>query len=167
MCDQRVGGHAQLYRRKKFQAAITRVRFDGSGIVSKVRIDPPSAAAATTAVEYARCHSRFRGVSWIIYIIHDVLRRPDGPLNRYGPQTDAEHPDWFHAFLTDRATRKPWPHAMQAYGQDFDAIAGAVGGGRERIASLTPLEITKESMRQAFAAYADIHAAASIRRCWR
>jgi len=55
---------------------------------------------------------------------------------------------------------------MQAYRQDFDAIAANVAGERERIASLTPQEITKKSMRQAFATYADTHEAASIRRCW-
>jgi|SRR5271166_458251 len=38
-------------------------------------------------------------------------------------RTDAERPDWFRAFLTDRATRKPSPHTLQAYRQDFDAIA--------------------------------------------
>ena len=83
-----------------------------------------------------------------------------------GTPTDAERPDWFHAFLTDRATREPSPHTLQAYRQDFDAIAVDVAGGRVRIASLSASDITKESMRQAFAAYADSHEAASIRRCW-
>jgi site-specific recombinase XerC len=92
-----------------------------------------------------------------------ATRRPAQPV---GTPTDAERPDWFRAFLTDRATRKPSPHTLQAYRQDFDAIAADVAGGRERIASLSASDITKESMRQAFAAYADSHEAASIRRCW-
>jgi integrase/recombinase XerC len=82
------------------------------------------------------------------------------------PLTDAERPDWFRAFLTDRATRKPSAHTLQAYRQDFDAIAADVAGGRDRISSLTPPHITKDSMRQAFATYAETHEAASIRRCW-
>jgi len=92
-----------------------------------------------------------------------ATRRPAQPV---GTPTDAERPDWFRAFLTDRATRKPSPHTLQAYRQDFDAIAADVAGGRECIASLSASDITKESMRQAFAAYADSHEAASIRRCW-
>jgi integrase/recombinase XerC len=83
-----------------------------------------------------------------------------------GASHDAERPDWFHGFLTDRATRKPSLHTLQAYRQDIDAIAGLVAGGRENIASLTPRYITKDSMRQAFATYATSHEAASIRRCW-
>jgi site-specific recombinase XerD len=82
------------------------------------------------------------------------------------PTTDAQRPNWFCAFLTDRATRKPSPHTLQAYRQDFDAIAATIAGGRDRIASLAASDITKESMRRAFAAYADTHEAASIRRCW-
>ncbi len=81
-------------------------------------------------------------------------------------RTDAERPDWFCAFLTDRATRKPSPHTLQAYRQDFDAIATLVADDPQQIAALTPLSITKDSMRQAFAAYAESHEAASIRRCW-
>ncbi|BBC69131.1 hypothetical protein MML61_27425 (plasmid) [Mycobacterium marinum] len=80
--------------------------------------------------------------------------------------TDAECPDWFRDFLTDRATRKPSPHTLQAYRQDFDAIAALVTGDTQRIAAFTPLNITKDSLRQAFAAYAQTHEAASIRRCW-
>jgi integrase/recombinase XerC len=81
-------------------------------------------------------------------------------------RTDAERPDWFRAFLTDRATRKPSPHTMQAYRQDFDAIAALVADDPQQIAALTPPNITKDSMRQAFAAYAESHEASSIRRCW-
>ena len=73
------------------------------------------------------------------------------------PLTDAERPDRFRAFLTDRATRKPSRHTLQAYRQDFDAIAALVASGRENIASLTPLDLTKDSMRQAFATFATSH----------
>ena len=67
-------------------------------------------------------------------------------------RTDAERPDWFRGFLTDRATRKPSPHTLQAYRQDFDAIAALIAGDPRHIGALTPLGITKDSMRQAFAA---------------
>ena len=83
----------------------------------------------------------------------------DAPLPELG------FPQWFSAFLADRAVRKPSPHTITAYRQDFAAIAELLAGDRSLIAELTPDAITKEAMRAAFAAYADSHAAASIRRC--
>jgi integrase/recombinase XerC len=78
---------------------------------------------------------------------------------------DAESfPHWFAQFLNDRQTRKPSAHTMKAYRQDFVAIATLVTIGNT--ARLTIADITKDSMRQAFAAYARNHEAASIRRCW-
>ena len=78
---------------------------------------------------------------------------------------DAESfPHWFTQFLNDRQTRKPSAHTMKAYRQDFIAIATLMTGGNP--ARLTVADITKDSMRQAFAAYARDHEAASIRRCW-
>jgi site-specific recombinase XerD len=74
-------------------------------------------------------------------------------------------PQWFSAFLADRAVRKPSPHTAKAYRQDFSAIAQLIAEGTE-IGELTPAAITKDAMRAAFAAYADTHSAASIRRCW-
>jgi site-specific recombinase XerD len=41
-----------------------------------------------------------------------------------------------------------------------------LAGDRARIGELTPEAITKEAMGAAFAAYAERHEAASIRRCW-
>lgn len=79
---------------------------------------------------------------------------------------DDARPDWFRAFLTDRASRKPSPHTLQAYRHDFDAIAELVAGGRTPIASLPPDAITNDAVRQAFASFAGTHEAASIRRCW-
>jgi integrase/recombinase XerC len=73
-------------------------------------------------------------------------------------------PDWFTQFLNDRQARKPSAHTMKAYRQDFIAIASLVtDGGSSRLAVT---DITKDSMRTAFAAYARDHEAASIRRCW-
>jgi integrase/recombinase XerC len=90
----------------------------------------------------------------------------DQPHSTTSPgRTDAERPAWFRAFLTDRATRKPSPHTLQAYRQDFDAIARLVAADPQHISALTPRSITKDSMRLAFAAYAESHEAASIRRC--
>jgi integrase/recombinase XerC len=91
--------------------------------------------------------------------------RPAPPV---GPDADAPEPnpfpDWFIAFLHDRATRKPSAHTMKAYRQDFIAIASLVTNGNP--AGMKVVDITKESMRTAFAAYAHDHEAASIRRCW-
>ncbi len=70
------------------------------------------------------------------------------------------------AFLRDRAIRKPSPHTVKAYKQDFISIATLLAGNPERVAHLTPDAITKDAMRTAFAAYANTHEAASIRRCW-
>ncbi|WP_237167083.1 tyrosine-type recombinase/integrase, partial [Mycolicibacterium fortuitum] len=73
-------------------------------------------------------------------------------------------PVWFTEFLIDRQTRKPSAHTMKAYRQDFVAIAMLVTGGDPD--QLTISDITKDSMRAAFAAFARDHEAASIRRCW-
>jgi AcrR family transcriptional regulator len=53
---------------------------------------------------------------------------------------------------------------MKAYCQDFIAIASLMTDTHP--AQLTVADITKDSMRTAFAAYARDHEAASIRRCW-
>jgi integrase/recombinase XerC len=73
-------------------------------------------------------------------------------------------PEWFSQFLNDRQTRKPSAHTMKAYRQDFVAIATLVAGGDPSRLAIT--DITKDTMRAAFAAYARDHEAASIRRCW-
>lgn len=90
------------------------------------------------------------------------------PVTPAGPAADAADvdpfPDWFTAFLHDRQTRKPSAHTMKAYRQDFIAIAGLVTHGDP--ACMSMVDITKDSMRAAFAAYAQDHEAASIRRCW-
>jgi hypothetical protein len=53
---------------------------------------------------------------------------------------------------------RPSAHTMKAYRQDFLAIASLVAGGEP--ARMAVADITKESMRAAFAAYADNHEAA-------
>lgn len=53
---------------------------------------------------------------------------------------------------------------MKAYRQDFIAIATLVTDGDPQ--RLAAIDITKDSMRAAFAAYARDHEAASLRRCW-
>ena len=63
------------------------------------------------------------------------------------------------------ARDRPVAYTLQAYRQDFDAIATLVAGDSQQIPGLTPRSITKDSMRQAFAAYAESHEAASLRRC--
>lgn len=73
-------------------------------------------------------------------------------------------PRWFIDFLNDRQTRKPSAHTMKAYRQDFLAIAAVITDGNPAL--LCASDITKESMRAAFATFARDHEAASIRRCW-
>ena len=75
-------------------------------------------------------------------------------------------PRWFTDFLTDRAVRKPSPHTTKAYRQDFEAIATLIAGTADAVADLHIGEVTKDTLRAAFAAYADTHSAASVRRCW-
>ena len=79
---------------------------------------------------------------------------------------DVSRPEWFAAFLADRGTRKPSAHSMKAYRQDFDAIATLVVGGAAGVVRMALGDITTDSMRTAFAQYAETHEPASIQRCW-
>lgn len=83
-----------------------------------------------------------------------------------GGLTEPVYPQWFSMFLADRAVRKPSPHTLKAYRQDFVAIAALLAGGSAQVAQLKPCDITKDAMRAAFAAYAETHESATIRRCW-
>jgi integrase/recombinase XerC len=83
--------------------------------------------------------------------------QPDG--------VDRARPEWFAAFLADRGTRKPSAHTLKAYRQDFDAIATLIAGG-EDLSGMPLSAIMIETMRTAFAQYAETHEAASIQRCW-
>ena len=74
---------------------------------------------------------------------------------------DASRPEWFAAFLADRGTRKPSAHTIKAYRQDFDAIAALIAGGGD-LSGMPVSAITIETMRTAFAQYAETHEAASI-----
>ncbi|BDX32367.1 integrase [Mycobacterium antarcticum] len=76
------------------------------------------------------------------------------------------YPGWFKDFLSDRAIRKLSPYTIKAYCQDFHAIARQVVGTADAIRNLRTDELTKVSLRSAFAGYADTHSAASVRRCW-
>ena len=78
---------------------------------------------------------------------------------------EASRPEWFAAFLADRGTRKPSAHTIKAYRQDFDTIATLIAGG-EDLSAMAVGAITIDSMRTAFARYAETHEAASIQRCW-
>jgi site-specific recombinase XerD len=76
------------------------------------------------------------------------------------------YPGWFSEFLADRAIRKPSPHTVKAYRQDFQAIAALIEGSLEGVPALSTAQLTRDSLRTAFATYAETHSAASIRRCW-
>ena len=83
-----------------------------------------------------------------------------------GP-TEPSRPEWFAAFLADRGTRKPSAHTIKAYCQDFDAIATLIAGGDAGDPLQMSLgDITTNTMRTAFAQYAESHEAATIQRCW-
>jgi site-specific recombinase XerC len=82
------------------------------------------------------------------------------------PGDNDAYPQWFGRFLADRATRKPSPRTAKAYRQDFAAIATLLAGDPAAVADLQVQTITKDAVRQAFAAYADSHEPSSIRRCW-
>ena len=85
---------------------------------------------------------------------------------RYQPDSiERARPQWFAAFLADRGTRKPSAHTLKAYRQDFDAIAVLIAGGEDRSAMALDA-ITIDTLRTAFARYAETHEAASIQRCW-
>jgi integrase/recombinase XerC len=66
--------------------------------------------------------------------------------------------------VTQLADRKPSAHTMKAYRQDFTAVADLLTLGDP--AGVALIDITKNNMRAAFAAYASTHEPASIRRCW-
>ena len=78
---------------------------------------------------------------------------------------DRARPEWFAAFLADRGTRKPSAHTLKAYRQDFDAIAALIAGGEDR-SGMALDTITIDTLRTAFARYAQSHQATSIQRCW-
>src|SRR5258705_13479982 len=93
-------------------------------------------------------------------IILEAWRTPPGP-------TEPTRPEWFAPFLADRGTRKPSAHTMKAYRQDFDAIATlAAGADPSDLSRMSLGDITTDSMRTAFAQYAQTHEAATIQRCW-
>ena len=73
------------------------------------------------------------------------------------------YPGWFTEFLADRAVRKPSPHTVKAYRQDFEAIAILLAGTADAVVDLRADDLTKDTLRPAFAAYADAHSSASIR----
>ena len=73
--------------------------------------------------------------------------------------------EWLAAFLADRGTRKPSAHTLKAYRQDFDAIAALIAGG-EDLSGMALDAITIDTLRTAFARYAQSHQATSIQRCW-
>jgi site-specific recombinase XerD len=81
--------------------------------------------------------------------------------------TEVARPEWFAAFLADRGTRKPSVHTLKAYRQDFDAIATLIAGAdASDVSRMSLADITTDSMRTAFAQYAQTHEAATIQRCW-
>ncbi|UAK39192.1 tyrosine-type recombinase/integrase [Gordonia bronchialis] len=81
----------------------------------------------------------------------------------HSAESPHDYPGWFEQFIDDRQVRKLSPHSLKAYRQDFAAIAALIAGHAEELAID---DITKSSVRTAFAMYARDHSPASIRRCW-
>jgi hypothetical protein len=67
--------------------------------------------------------------------------------------TVTAQPEWFDLFLADRETRKPSPHTVKAYWQDFEAIAAVLAEDAETMAGPPVSALTKDAMRIAFATY--------------
>lgn len=90
------------------------------------------------------------------------------PPSELQAEAAVAHPSWFVDFLADRAVRKPSPHTIKAYRQDFEAIAVLLAHTPpDAVAHLRVDELTKDNLRPpAFATYAGTHSPASIRRCW-
>ena len=73
----------------------------------------------------------------------------------------------FEGFLVYRSTGKPSQATLKAYRQDFTAIAELLAAHTGVPAhDLACNVVDKDQIRAAFAAYADTHSPASIRRCW-
>jgi site-specific recombinase XerD len=104
--------------------------------------------------------------SWITVDIHERLHTGEVPRSGLQQPSAPPYPGWFSDFLADRAIRKPSPHPAKAYRQDFEAIATLLAGTIDAVPDLHAINLTKDTLRSAFAAYADTHPAASIRRCW-
>ena len=99
-----------------------------------------------------------------IAITHEILAgMPRG--TEQPDSVETSRPEWFAAFLADRGTRKPSAHTLKAYRQDFDAIATLFADG-EDLSGMALAAITVDTLRTAFARYAETHEAASIKRCW-
>jgi site-specific recombinase XerC len=75
------------------------------------------------------------------------------------------YPDWFWRSLPIAPSASLRRIPSRPTGRTV-AIAAFLAKGAEHIAQLGPDAITKVAMLAAFAAYADAHEAASIRRCW-
>ncbi|MGR6977499.1 tyrosine-type recombinase/integrase [Mycobacteroides abscessus] len=97
-------------------------------------------------------------------VVHSGSRVASSRGGSESPPNVGVLPGWFDAFIADRQTRKPSAHTMKAYRQDFVSIAALLTDGEP--SSVAIADITKESMRTAFASYASDHEGASIRRCW-
>lgn len=54
------------------------------------------------------------------------------------------YPGWFNEFLADRAIRKPSPHTLKAYRQDFEATAILVADTPEELPCVQPTDRTDQ-----------------------
>lgn len=69
------------------------------------------------------------------------------PVPRALSDDQSRYPGWFLAFLADRAVRKPSPHTVKAYRQDFVAIATQLAGAPDRVVHLASDAITRDAMQ--------------------
>ena len=93
---------------------------------------------------------------------------PAGPdLALAGASADAQLKALFEDFFVARKPLKGSPHTEAAYRSDLAAISACLAAdlGTEPD-ELRLGQLTAKSLRRAFAAYSDNHAAASIARAW-
>jgi hypothetical protein len=83
------------------------------------------------------CYPRKRAT--ITPLLHYSITPAPRALN----DDELRYPGWFLAFMADRAVRKPSPHTVKAYRQDFAAIATQLAGAPDRVVHLTPDAIYK------------------------
>src|SRR4051794_21553294 len=93
---------------------------------------------------------RFRSPNDTVDIHEDVPCWSRAPI-RPAATRDTRLPWPFTDFLADRAVRKPSPHTIKAYRQDFEAIATLLTGTPDAVPDLRTNELTKDTLRTALA----------------
>ena len=81
--------------------------------------------ARRPTADTAHIASGFRGIRELGASIGFMAKTSRGSDDDDATLPEPDFPQWFSAFLADRAVRKPSPHTAKAYRQDFAAIANS------------------------------------------